>query len=117
MKTIPVTIITGFLGSGKTTFLNQIISQNKNIKFAIIENEFGEINIDSDLVINTNEHIFELTNGCICCTLNGDLSVLLNKLVTGDYEFDHLIIETTGIADPTAVAAVFLTDFNTMSFT
>lgn len=112
IKTIPVTILTGFLGSGKTTFLNQIISQNKNIKFAIIENEFGEINIDSELVINTNEHIFELTNGCICCTLNGDLSALLNKLVTGDYEFDHLIIETTGIADPAAVAAVFLTDYN-----
>lgn len=112
IKTIPVSIITGFLGAGKTTFLNQIIRHNKHIKFAIIENEFGEINIDSELVINTNENIFELTNGCICCTLNGDLSALLNKLVTGDYDFDHLIIETTGIADPTAVAAVFLTDYN-----
>ncbi len=112
IKTIPVTIITGFLGSGKTTFLNQIISQNKHIKFAIIENEFGEINIDSELVINTNENIFELTNGCICCSLNGDLATLLNKLVTGNYEFDHLIIETTGIADPAAVVAVFLTDYN-----
>jgi G3E family GTPase len=112
IKTIPVTIITGFLGSGKTTFLNQIIKQNSNKKFAIIENEFGEINIDSQLVISTSENIFELSNGCICCSLNGDLAALLNKLVTGDYEFDHLIIETTGIADPSAVAAVFLTDYN-----
>ena len=112
LKTIPVTIITGFLGSGKTTLLNQIIKQNRDKKFAIIENEFGEINIDSQLVISTSENIFELTNGCICCTLNGDLAALLNKLVTGDYEFDHLIIETTGIADPSAVAAVFLTDYN-----
>ena len=112
LKTIPVTIITGFLGSGKTTFLNQIIKQNPEKRFAIIENEFGEINIDSQLVISTSENIFELTNGCICCTLNGDLAALLNKLVTGDYEFDHLIIETTGIADPSAVAAVFLTDYN-----
>ena len=112
LKTIPVTIITGFLGSGKTTFLNQIIKQNPEKRFAIIENEFGEINIDSQLVISTSENIFELSKGCICCTLNGDLAALLNKLVTGDYEFDHLIIETTGIADPSAVAAVFLTDYN-----
>ena len=112
LKTIPVTIITGFLGSGKTTLLNQIIKQNRDKKFAIIENEFGEINIDSQLVISTSENIFELSNGCICCSLNGDLAALLNKLVTGDYEFDHLIIETTGIADPSAVAAVFLTDYN-----
>ena len=112
LKTIPVTIITGFLGSGKTTLLNQIIKQNRDKKFAIIENEFGEINIDSQLVISTSENIFELSNGCICCKLNGDLAALLNKLVTGDYEFDHLIIETTGIADPSAVAAVFLTDYN-----
>lgn len=112
LKTIAVTIITGFLGAGKTTFLNQVIKQNPTKKFAIIENEFGEINIDSELVIKTNENIFELTNGCICCTLNGDLSALLNKLVTGSYEFDHLIIETTGIADPSAVITVFLTDYN-----
>lgn len=108
----PVTILTGFLGSGKTTFLNHIIKENPDKKFAIIENEFGEINIDSQLVINTDENIFELSNGCICCSINGDLSALLNKLVTGPYNFDHLIIETTGIADPSAVAAVFMTDFN-----
>jgi len=108
----PVTILTGFLGAGKTTFLNHIIKENPNKKFAIIENEFGEINIDSALVINTNDNIFELSNGCICCSINGDLSDLLNKLVTGSYDFDHLIIETTGIADPSAVAAVFMTDYN-----
>lgn len=112
IKAVPVTIITGFLGAGKTTLLNHIISQNPKTKFAIIENEFGEINIDSALVINTNENIFELSNGCICCSLNGDLFDLLNKLVTGKYEYDHLIIETTGIANPSAVAATFLTDYN-----
>lgn len=112
---IPVTIISGFLGSGKTTLLNQIIQQNPDKKFAIIENEFGAIGIDSDLVITTNENIFELSNGCICCNLNGDLANLLNKLVIGDYNFNHLIIETTGIADPSAVAAIFLTDYNIQS--
>lgn len=112
LKATPVTILTGFLGAGKTTFLNHIIKENPDTKFAIIENEFGQINIDSSLVINTDENIFELSNGCICCSVNGELSDLLNKLVTGPYEFDHLIIETTGIADPSAVAAVFMTDYN-----
>ncbi|HEX7367135.1 MAG TPA: GTP-binding protein [Pelobium sp.] len=112
IKSVPVTILTGFLGAGKTTLLNQIIKQNADKKFAIIENEFGEINIDSELVVKTNENIFELSNGCICCSLNGDLFAVLNKLVTGNFEYDHLIIETTGIADPSAVASVFLTNYN-----
>lgn len=112
IKQVPVTILTGFLGAGKTTLLNHIIKENPNTKFAIIENEFGEINIDSELVISTDENIFELSNGCICCSLNGDLFEVLNKLVTGKYDYDHLIIETTGIADPSAVAATFLTDYN-----
>lgn len=112
IKSVPVTILTGFLGAGKTTLLNHIIKQNPNTKFAIIENEFGEINIDSELVVKTDENIFELSNGCICCSLNGDLFEVLNKLVTGSFDYDHLIIETTGIADPSAVAATFLTDYN-----
>ncbi|MEO5911929.1 MAG: GTP-binding protein [Pelobium sp.] len=112
IKSVPVTILTGFLGAGKTTLLNHIIKENPDTKFAIIENEFGEINIDSELVIKTDENIFELSNGCICCSLNGDLFEVLNKLVTGKYDYDHLIIETTGIADPSAVAATFLTNYN-----
>lgn len=112
IKQVPVTILTGFLGSGKTTLLNNIIKENTDTKFAIIENEFGEINIDSELVVKTDENIFELSNGCICCSINGDLFEVLNKLVTGSYDYDHLIIETTGIADPSAVAATFLTDYN-----
>ncbi len=112
IKSVPVTILTGFLGAGKTTLLNHIIKKNPETKFAIIENEFGEINIDSELVVKTDENIFELSNGCICCSLNGDLFEVLNKLVTGPYNYDHLIIETTGIADPSAVAATFLTDYN-----
>ncbi|MBU1373984.1 MAG: GTP-binding protein [Bacteroidetes bacterium] len=111
-KQVPVTIITGFLGAGKTTLLNHLIKESPDKKFAIIENEFGAINIDSELVITTDDQIFELSNGCICCSLNGDLFEVLNKLVTGKFEYDHLIIETTGIADPSAVAASFLTDYN-----
>ncbi len=115
ITTKKVTILTGFLGSGKTTLLNAIIKQNPDTKFAIIENEFGEINIDADLIVKANENIFELSNGCICCSLNGELADMLNKLITGPYEFDHLIIETTGIADPAGVAAVFMTDYNIQS--
>ncbi|MBU1761183.1 MAG: GTP-binding protein, partial [Bacteroidetes bacterium] len=92
--------------------LNHLIKESPDKKFAIIENEFGAINIDSELVITTDDQIFELSNGCICCSLNGDLFEVLNKLVTGKFEYDHLIIETTGIADPSAVAASFLTDYN-----
>lgn len=112
IKSVPVTILTGFLGAGKTTLLNYLIKEQKETKFAIIENEFGAINIDTELVIKTDENIFELSNGCICCSLNGDLFELLNKLVVGKYEYDHLIIETTGVADPSAVAATFLSDYN-----
>ena len=111
MNKIPVTILTGFLGAGKTTLLNRIIEQNKSVRFAIIENEFGEINIDSELVIGVEDGIFEMDNGCICCTLNGALSETLKDLIERSSSFDHLLIETTGIADPAAVAASFLSDY------
>lgn len=106
---IPVTIITGFLGAGKTTFLNQVIRQHPDKRFAIIENEFGDIGIDSELVIGARDGIFELSNGCICCTVSNELNELLFRLATSGYAFDHLLIETTGIADPASVAAAFLT--------
>jgi G3E family GTPase len=107
---IPVTIITGFLGSGKTTLLNRLIAENPDMKFAIIENEFGEIGIDNELVIGAEEGIFEMNNGCICCTLNDELVETLAKLLNSGRDFQHLIIETTGIAEPDAVAAAFVTD-------
>jgi len=109
-KKIPVTIITGFLGSGKTTLLNQIIHENPHTKFAIIENEFGEIPIDNDIIVGAGDGIFALTNGCICCTLNVELGKVLRHLVDKGQDFDHLIIETTGIADPAGVAAAFVSD-------
>jgi len=108
MKKIPTTIISGFLGSGKTTFLNAIINDNKNKKFAIIENEFGEIGIDQDLIIKTEDNIFEMSNGCICCSLNDDLYQTLLSLYKRINDFDELLIETTGIADPSSVALPFI---------
>lgn len=105
-----VSILTGFLGSGKTTLLNQLIEQYPETKFAVIENEFGEIGIDNDLVIGGEDSIFEMSNGCICCSLNDELVETLAKLLHSDFEFDHLIIETTGIAEPDAVAAAFVAD-------
>ncbi len=107
---IPVTIITGFLGSGKTTLLNQIITSHPDIKFAVIENEFGEIGIDNELVQGAEDGIFEMSNGCICCTLNDELVETLSKLLNSEKKFDHLIIETTGIAEPDSIAAAFVTD-------
>lgn len=107
---IPVTILTGFLGAGKTTVLNHLISANPNTKFAIIENEFGEIGIDNELVVGADSGIFEMSNGCICCTLNGELVQTLVDLVNGEHEFDHLIVETTGIAEPDGVAAAFVAE-------
>lgn len=105
---IPVTIITGFLGAGKTTLLNQLIEHNPDKKFAIIENEFGDIPIDQELVMNAKDGIFEMSNGCICCSLNVELGELLQKLMSDAYEFDHLIIETTGIAEPDGIASAFI---------
>jgi G3E family GTPase len=108
---IPVTILTGFLGSGKTTLLNQLIRNNPDRKIAVIENEFGEINIDSDLVVNKDGSVFELSNGCVCCSLSGELVETLQMLVERQDKIDHLIIETTGIADPGPVALSFLSEF------
>lgn len=105
---IPVTIITGFLGAGKTTLLNQLIERNPDKKFAIIENEFGDIPIDQELVVNAKDGIFELSNGCICCSLNVELGELLQKLMHEEYKFNHLIIETTGIAEPDGIASAFI---------
>ncbi|NOU61910.1 CobW family GTP-binding protein [Marinifilum caeruleilacunae] len=111
MNKIPVTVITGFLGAGKTSLLNHFIADYKEKKFAIIENEFGEENIDSSLVENIqSEDIFELSNGCICCNLNQELFVVLQKLIESKHDFNHLLIETTGIADPGSILASFISD-------
>lgn len=105
---IPVTIITGFLGAGKTTLLNQLIKDHPEKKFAIIENEFGEIGIDGGLIVGTDENIFELSNGCICCSLSEGFYETIKKLLDSPYPFDHLLVETTGIADPDSIVKAFL---------
>ncbi len=105
---IPVTIITGFLGSGKTTLLNHILSQQEGLKIAVLVNEFGEIGIDHDLIIATEDNIVELNNGCICCTINQDLIATVDKILNRGKKVDYLIVETTGIADPLPIALTFL---------
>jgi len=105
----PVTILTGFLGAGKTTFLNALITYKKGIKLAVIENEFGMESTDGQLVIGADENLFELSNGCICCSLNEEFYDILKTIWTKKDEFDELVIETTGIADPASVANPFLT--------
>jgi G3E family GTPase len=107
---IKVTILTGFLGAGKTTLLNRLINANADRQLAIIENEFGAIGIDSDLLIALDQDVFELSKGCICCTLNGELIETLQKLLAQDRALEHLIIETTGIAEPDSIAGAFLSD-------
>lgn len=106
----PVTIITGFLGAGKTTFLNALLEYYRHRKFAIVENEFGQEGIDGELVIGADGSVFEMSDGCLCCSLNEDLVELLVSLTKRHREFDELIVETTGIADPASVALPFLTE-------
>jgi G3E family GTPase len=110
MKKIPVTVLTGFLGSGKTTLLNRILTEQHGKRIAVIENEFGEIGIDQALVINADEEVFEMNNGCICCTVRGDLIRILGNLMKRRDKFDHILVETTGMADPGPVAQTFFVD-------
>ena len=107
-SSIPVTIVTGFLGSGKTTFINELTARHADTRFAIIENEFGKVSIDEELLIGGNEGIFEINGGCICCTVSDELISYLLKLNSGQRQFDHLIIETTGIAEPLSIAEPFM---------
>jgi G3E family GTPase len=109
---VPVTILTGFLGSGKTTLLNYILTERHGYRIAVIENEFGEVDVDSDLVMTSDEEIFQMTNGCICCTVDvrTDLVKILQKLFERPEKFDHILVETSGLADPTPVAATFFMD-------
>src|SRR6187431_450438 len=109
---IPVTVLTGYLGAGKTTLLNRILSEPHGKKYAVIVNEFGEIGIDNDLIVNGDEEIFEMNNGCICCTVRGDLIRIIEGLMRRKGKFDAIIVETTGLADPAPVAQTFFVDEN-----
>jgi G3E family GTPase len=106
----PVTLLTGYLGAGKTTLLNRILTEQHGKRYAVIVNEFGEVGIDNDLIINADEEIFEMNNGCICCTVRGDLIRILAGLMRRKGKFDGIIVETTGLADPAPVAQTFFVD-------
>ena len=107
---IPVTVLTGYLGAGKTTLLNRILTEDHGKKYAVIVNEFGETGIDNDLVVDTDEEIFQMNNGCICCTVRGDLIRIIEGLMKRKGRFDAILIETTGLADPAPVAQTFFMD-------
>jgi G3E family GTPase len=107
---IPVTVLTGYLGAGKTTLLNRILSEDHGRRYAVIVNEFGEVGIDNDLILNTDEELFEMNNGCICCTVRGDLIKTVHGLLQKRGNFDAIVVETTGLADPGPVAQTFFVD-------
>ena len=109
---IPVTVLTGYLGAGKTTLLNRILSEPHGKRYAVVVNEFGEIGIDNELVIGADEEVFEMNNGCICCTVRGDLIRIIEGLMKRRGRFDAIIVETTGLADPAPVAQTFFVDDN-----
>jgi G3E family GTPase len=107
---IPVTVLTGYLGAGKTTLLNRILTENHGKKYAVVVNEFGEIGIDNDLIVESDEEVFEMNNGCVCCTVRGDLIRVVEGLVKRPGGFDGILVETTGLADPAPVAQTFFMD-------
>src|SRR5258707_11595343 len=107
---VPVAVLTGYLGAGKTTLLNRILTEHHGRKYAVVINEFGELGVDNDLVVDSDEEVFEMNNGCICCTVRGDLIRIVGGLMKRRDKFDGIIIETTGLANPAPVAQTFFGD-------